>query len=207
MPNFEDMPRELRDMVYKEALVSDEPISFGNHGARPSTPRTARNSLAEYLPLTQVSRALRDEATPILFKLNTFAVLLSTQKSRALEDHRPLQPPQSQKPPPPQPRPARPHLRPKPHRLPNLWRRRRRPLRPRSPYPSPLSNQNSHRLGRECRLHPNLAASRAAVRDLHWSREKKVFLAARLASSRRYAAVLAVRHRDFHSGFREEEGR
>jgi hypothetical protein len=84
MPNFEDMPRELRDMVYKEALVSDEPISFGNHGARPSTPRTALNSLAEYLPLTQVSRALRDEATPILFKLNTFAVLLSTQKSRAL---------------------------------------------------------------------------------------------------------------------------
>jgi hypothetical protein len=28
MPNFEDLHRELRDMIYKKALVSDQPISL-----------------------------------------------------------------------------------------------------------------------------------------------------------------------------------
>lgn len=70
-------------MVYELALVHNEHISFGNTGALPAdspakNPEPTRH-LKTLLPLTQVSRQLRDETTPILFARNTFRVLLSTR--------------------------------------------------------------------------------------------------------------------------------
>jgi hypothetical protein len=84
MPSFEDCPPELRNMIYELALVSYEPISFGNIGANlnPPNPSTAvTNHLKTYLPLTQVSRQLREETTAMLFGRNTFEVVLSTKKT------------------------------------------------------------------------------------------------------------------------------
>jgi hypothetical protein len=87
MPSFEDCPPEIRNLIYELALVSDEPISFGNIGAYenvdpPNTSNVVTNHLKTYLPLTQVSRQLREETTPMLFGRNTFEVVLSTKKTR-----------------------------------------------------------------------------------------------------------------------------
>lgn len=74
-------------MIYENVLVSDEEISFGSTGQwlhPPQTSTAITNPLKNYLPLTQVSRQLRDETTPMLFGRNTFKVLLSTQKDEAL---------------------------------------------------------------------------------------------------------------------------
>jgi hypothetical protein len=84
MPSLEDCPPELRNMINELALVSYEPISFGNIGANlnPQNPSTAvTNHLKTYLPLTQVSRQLREETTAMLFGHNTFEVVLSTKKT------------------------------------------------------------------------------------------------------------------------------
>jgi hypothetical protein len=84
MPSFEDLSAELRNMVYELRLISDEPISFGNivaHVKPPNTSTTVTNHLKDYLPLTQVSRQLREETTAMLFGRNTFKVVLSTKKT------------------------------------------------------------------------------------------------------------------------------
>jgi hypothetical protein len=84
MPSFEDLSPELRNMIYELRLISAEPISFGNIGAHvkpPNTPTTVTNHLKDYLPLTQVSRQLREETTAMLFGRNTFKVVLSTKKT------------------------------------------------------------------------------------------------------------------------------
>jgi hypothetical protein len=84
MPSFEDLSPELRNMIYELRLISSEPISFDNTGAHvkpPNTPTTVTNHLKDYLPLTQVSRQLREETTAMLFGRNTFKVVLSTKKT------------------------------------------------------------------------------------------------------------------------------
>jgi hypothetical protein len=76
---FMDLPLELRLDIYEYILVSDEPISFGNRSAflhPPMTSLAITNPLGRYLPLTQVSRQIRDETTPLLYGQNTFNVLL-----------------------------------------------------------------------------------------------------------------------------------
>jgi hypothetical protein len=73
--------RICRNMVYELALVSDEEISFGNVSGLLCPPKISTaftNHLAAYLPLTQVSKQIRDETTPMLFARNTFNVVLTT---------------------------------------------------------------------------------------------------------------------------------
>lgn len=84
MPSFMDFPPELRNMVYELVLVQDKTISFGSKSPlppdSPGINRVPTQHLKTLIPLTQVSRQLRDETTPILFARNTFKVLLSTKK-------------------------------------------------------------------------------------------------------------------------------
>lgn len=82
---FMDLPLVLRLTIYDTVLVSDEPISFGNKSALLHPPMTSpaiTNHLGKYLPLTQVSRQIRDETTPILYGQNTFDVVLRSVKTR-----------------------------------------------------------------------------------------------------------------------------
>jgi hypothetical protein len=79
-----DLPAELRLDIYEYILVSDEPISFGNRSAflhPPMTSPAITNPLWRYLPLTQASRQIRDETTPLLYGKNTFNVLLRSVKT------------------------------------------------------------------------------------------------------------------------------
>lgn len=79
-----DLPPELRNMVYELVLVQDQAISFGNKSPLPSDSPAINTEpthhLKSLLALTQVSRQLRDETTPVLFGRNTFQVLLSTKR-------------------------------------------------------------------------------------------------------------------------------
>jgi len=64
-------------MIYDLVLVSDEPVSFRNH--------PSKNHLGQYLPLTQVSRQVREETTPLLYGQNVFEVKLRSIKVDEVE--------------------------------------------------------------------------------------------------------------------------
>lgn len=89
---FMDLPLVLRLTIYDTVLVSDEPISFGNKSALLHPPMTSpaiTNHLGKYFPLTQVSRQIRDETTPILYGQNTFDVVLRSVKTRVIPPPQP----------------------------------------------------------------------------------------------------------------------
>ena len=82
-PKFMDLPLELRLNIYELVLPTNEELSFGNMSAYIRPPMTCfalTGHFGQYLPLTQVSRQVRDETTPILYGKNKFEVVLRTDK-------------------------------------------------------------------------------------------------------------------------------
>lgn len=78
-----DLLLELRLDIYELVLPKHEVLSFGNMAAYSHPPMTSpaiTNHLGKHLPLTQVSRQVRDETTPILYGKNKFEVILRSDK-------------------------------------------------------------------------------------------------------------------------------
>ncbi|KAF2654391.1 hypothetical protein K491DRAFT_693920 [Lophiostoma macrostomum CBS 122681] len=75
---FMKLPRELRNRVYEEVLVSNNEIAprlcngNGNAVHFHDDNSWAHNSISNTLAITQVSKQLRDEALPIFYGSNTF---------------------------------------------------------------------------------------------------------------------------------------
>ena len=90
-PKFMDLPLALRLDIYELILPKNEELSFGNVSGWVTPPMTCpafTHHLGQYLYLTQVSRQVRDETTPILYGMNTFEVIL---RSDVVTEARPKQ--------------------------------------------------------------------------------------------------------------------
>ena len=82
-PKFMDLPLELRLDIYELVLPTNEELSFGNMSAYIRPPMTCfalTGHFGQYLPLTQVSRQVRDETNPILYGKNDFECILRSNK-------------------------------------------------------------------------------------------------------------------------------
>lgn len=81
MSSFLDLPPELRNTIYKEALIQPEPDSLG---ARES--KASDQVQYSFIPkrtfhaLTQTSKQVRSETIPMFYASNTFAISISTRK-------------------------------------------------------------------------------------------------------------------------------
>jgi hypothetical protein len=92
-PKFMDLPLELRLDIYELILPQNEELSFGNVSAHVRPPMTCpafTHHLGDHLALTQVSRQVRNETTPILYGKNQFEVILRANK---VAEAPPMQPP------------------------------------------------------------------------------------------------------------------
>ncbi|KAL8824391.1 MAG: hypothetical protein Q9191_005089 [Dirinaria sp. TL-2023a] len=72
MPDFEDLSREIRDMIYAYAVASDHVlVAVGEYPGSPGLKHEFP------LPLLRVSRRVREEAIESFYALNTFKISLS----------------------------------------------------------------------------------------------------------------------------------
>jgi len=78
MPNFMDLPREVRDMIYAEAMISDQVlIARGECGGYPNN-KNRNDYEADFrhsgptLALLRVNKTTNSETTPVFLAVNTF---------------------------------------------------------------------------------------------------------------------------------------
>jgi len=72
MPNFMDLPREIRNMIYVQALVSEKILVKEEEEAENDLDPRINPRKSAPTALMQVSRTLNNEANVIFYSLNTF---------------------------------------------------------------------------------------------------------------------------------------
>jgi hypothetical protein len=81
--SFMRLPLELRDKIYEEVLVCDRPIAprlcSKSYGIKfHDNNQTAHNAINWRLPITRVSKQVREESLPLFYKSNVFACEMDT---------------------------------------------------------------------------------------------------------------------------------